>query len=69
MLVVGAASEPLRIGAALEQGAVGQVPKSVSCIDLLRTALEAARGGEVTSATERQHLLHLLRTTRERQGV
>ena len=69
VLVVSAVSEPLRIAAALEQGAVGHVPKSASFIDLLRTALEAARGGEVTSATERQHLLHLLRTTREREAA
>ena len=69
VLVMSAVTEPVRIGAALEQGAVGHVPKSASFIDLLKTALAAARGEEVTSAARRQHLLHLLRTTREREAA
>jgi DNA-binding NarL/FixJ family response regulator len=69
VLVMSAVTDPVRIGAALEQGAVGHVPKSASFIDLLKTALSAARGEEVTSPAHRQHLLHLLRTTREREAA
>ena len=69
VLVVSAVTEPVRIGAALEQGAVGHVPKSASFIDLLETAVGAARGQDVTSAAERQHLLQLLRTSRERDAA
>jgi DNA-binding NarL/FixJ family response regulator len=69
VLVMSAVTDPVRIGAALEQGAVGHVPKSASFIDLLNTALAAARGEEVTSPSRRQHLLHLLRTTREREAA
>jgi DNA-binding NarL/FixJ family response regulator len=69
VLVMSAVTDPVRIAAALEQGAVGHVPKSASFIDLLKTALAAARGEDVTSPARRQHLLQLLRTTREREAA
>lgn len=67
VLVMSAITDPVRVGIALEQGAVGHLPEGAGFIDLLKTALAAARGDEVTSPAHRRQLLQLLRATRERE--
>jgi DNA-binding NarL/FixJ family response regulator len=67
VLILSATTDTMRIAAAIEQGAVGHVPKSVPFLELLQVTLAAAEGREVLSDPERQRLLHDLRVFRTRE--
>jgi DNA-binding NarL/FixJ family response regulator len=67
VLLVSAIDDPCRIGAALEQGAVGAVHKVVPFDVLLRTVVAAAHGCEVMPAQERHRIITELRRARERE--
>ena len=69
VLVVSASRRRAQIGTAVEQGAVGYVPKSTPFGDLLQTVLAAARGLTVMTPEQRQSLLKDLYAARERQAA
>ncbi|MGA9747813.1 MAG: response regulator transcription factor, partial [Nocardioides sp.] len=69
VLLVSATRRRSQVGAAIEQGAVGHVPKTVPFEDLLATVLAAARGESVMSAEERHAFLQELYGQREREAA
>lgn len=69
VLVVSAATDRLRIAAAIEQGAVGHVDKCAEFDVLLAVARAAARGEEVMSELDRHRMVSELRLARERRNA
>lgn len=68
VLLVSATSDPHRVAAALEQGAVGHVPKSAPFLHLLELALAAAAGNPVMTPEVRRQMLHELHVARARDA-
>jgi DNA-binding NarL/FixJ family response regulator len=66
VLVVSAATDQLRVAAALEQGAIGYVSKTSEFDVLVATARAAAHGQDVMSELDRHRLVTQLRLQRER---
>jgi len=69
VLVVTASQRRVQIGTAVEQGAVGWVPKSAPFEDLLAVVLAAARGESVMTREERQVLLQDLYAQRRMEAA
>ena len=68
VLLVSATQDSNRVAAALEQGAVGHVPKSAPFLQLVETAKAAAAGRQVMAPDVRQRMLHELRVARSRDA-
>jgi DNA-binding NarL/FixJ family response regulator len=64
VLLVSASTATARVGAAIEQGAVGHVAKTAPFLELLKPAPAAAHDRPGMPAEERQRLLHELRMER-----
>lgn len=69
VLLVTASTDSDRVGAALEQGAVGAVPKSAPFDQLLASVLRAARGEDLMEPAERQAVLQAARGHRLRRAT